>query len=154
VNHRADAGDGYLVLYWFLGWLCTSVVYRLLRRKPILFFSVAGSQYLEQGVSGGAARNCLVVAIAEGRLIIRPFFPFNLLFLPEIYRLEIDVPVENVVSAELLSGPRRSAWRNLFSVGRNVHVSVRQPGHRTETIQLQLASPEAFIKLLPRRAQG
>jgi hypothetical protein len=154
VSHQADSGDGFLVLYWLVGWLSISVVYRLLRRKPVLFFSVAGSQYLEQGVSGGAARNCLVVAIASGRLIIRPFFPFNLLFLPEIYRLEIDVPVENVVSAELLSGPKRSAWAHLFSVGRNIQVSVRQRGHRTETIQLQLANPEAFIKLLPRQAQG
>lgn len=37
-----------------------------------------------------------MVAIAEGPLIIRPRFPFDLLFLPESYGLEYEVPVSHV----------------------------------------------------------
>lgn len=98
-----------LPLAWIAGWIIASIVYRRFHGKPVLFFGVRDVTFVERRVSGwahqprwrqfGGARNCLVVAIINGRLIVRPSFPFNLMFLPEIYGLEHDVALADVVRA-------------------------------------------------------
>ena len=90
MSQEVDSRGGYAVLCWLGAAFVLSAIYRLVRRRPVLFFSVADADFLERGASGGNARNCLVVAVSAGRLIVRPFFPFNLLFLPEVYGLEFD----------------------------------------------------------------
>src|SRR4051812_1216237 len=92
-----------VLLLWVAAAVTASVFFRLSRGKPILFFSVPNAVFQERTASGrsndrwwrqpGGASNCLVVAITRDRLVIRPFFPFNLLFLPESYGLEHDVPL-------------------------------------------------------------
>jgi len=44
----------------------------------------------------GGGRNCLLVYVADGALTIIPVFPFNLMFLPEIYGLETTAPISDV----------------------------------------------------------
>jgi hypothetical protein len=98
----------FLILLWIVGLFTVSAVYRQMTQKPILFFTVPKAIFVQHTASGfcrdtwwrqlGGASNCLVVAISQQRLVIRPFTPFNLMFLPEIYGLEYDVPLNNVVT--------------------------------------------------------
>lgn len=128
--------------------LVASLLYRLATRKPIWFFSVPGAEFHEQGASGGQARGCLVVAIKAGRLIIRPFFPFNLLFLPEVHHLELDVALEQVVWVDVTPG-KPSFWTRHHP---NVRLRIREPGRDAVTVEVALSNPEAFQKLMPIRA--
>src|SRR5262245_25948147 len=93
-------------LLWVAAVVTVSVFVRRSRGKPVLFFSVPNAIFQERTASGcsneswwrrlGGANNCLVVAVASDRLVIRPWFPFNLMFLPEIYGLEYEVSLGNV----------------------------------------------------------
>jgi hypothetical protein len=93
---------------WLAGLVVSSLGYRLARGKPILFFSVKDAQFIERMASGqclrpwwrrlGHADNCLVVAVARGRLIVRPIFPFTLMFLPELAGLDFEIPLERITS--------------------------------------------------------
>jgi hypothetical protein len=81
-------------LSWVLLWLGASFAYRKYKNKPILAEKPANAAFLETWTSGrsnrnlltkiGGARNCLFVAVTRESLIVRPHFPFSLLFLPEI----------------------------------------------------------------------
>jgi len=37
----------------------------------------------------GGASNCLIIAVTRDDLVVTPRFPFNLMFLPEVYGLEL-----------------------------------------------------------------
>lgn len=88
-----------------------SAIRRARAGKPIVFFGVSDADFIEHTASGSTvvppwrrflnANGCLVVAVAKGRLVIRPFFPFNMMFTPELLRLEYDVPVKSVVAASM-----------------------------------------------------
>ena len=134
-------------LLWVLAVVSASVLFRRSRGKPVLFFSVPNAVFQERTASGcsndgwwrrlGGARNCLVVAITPARLVIRPFFPFNLMFLPETYGLEYDVPLSSVF--------RATAERSLLR--RRVRVCFRD-GDRECDVSLSLRNPEDFLRLL------
>ncbi len=125
-----------------------SAIERARTGKPILFFGVSDAAFIEHTASGSTVmpswrrfltgNGCLVIAVAEGRLVIRPFFPFNMMFTPELLRLEYDVPVKNVVSAtmHLLLGRER------------VHlVFWDDDGERCEFSAL-LKDPATFLRLV------
>ncbi len=44
----------------------------------------------------GGASNCLIVAVTRDTLTVTPRFPFNLMFLPEVYGLELTAPLARV----------------------------------------------------------
>ena len=135
------------VLIWNLTVIAASIVYRRARGKPVLFFSVPGASFMERTASGcctdrwwrklGGANNCLVVAVTSERLVIRTWFPFNLLFLPEIFGLEYDVPLRSVVSA---------TWDRMF-FRRCVRVRLRDANVDGD-VSLFLKQPEEFIRLV------
>jgi hypothetical protein len=141
-----------LVVAWILAVVAASILYQRARRKPILFFTVPDADFVERGASGhstsnlltklGGANRCLVVAIARGRLVIRPHFPFNLMFLPEIGRLELDAPLDQVVSAQVKHGLSR----------RRLELLVRTSPTACEGFTLYLAKPDDFLKLLSQDA--
>lgn len=128
--------------------IAASLMYRRAMGKPVFFFDLPTASFLERFVSGhsndnflrrlGGARSCLVVGIVADRLIVRPIFPFNLLFLPEIYGLEHDINVRDVLRAELT----RSRWRS------QLVVTFRDGRARARSITLHLRSPDALAKLL------
>jgi hypothetical protein len=99
---------------WLLLMAVGSVGYRLSRGKPILFFTVKDAQFIRHLGSGrarkpwwrgfGHANNCLVVAVAQGRFIVRPYFPFTLMFLPELLGLDVDVPLERITGVSEKAG--------------------------------------------------
>jgi hypothetical protein len=133
----------------FLAWLGLSLAYRLLRHKPIfVFLSVPGSRFIEATASGhsndrwwrrygGPANNCLVVAVTANRLVIRPWFPFTLLFLPEFLGLEYDIPLADLLSVSEQPWLFKKAFRVRF---RN--------GTRRGDVTLLLRQSDSFVRLL------
>ncbi len=87
---------------WIGPWVGASVWYRRSKGKPIFPSKPGGTVFFERFGSGrsnssiftklGGARNCLSVAITDSALIVQPIFPFNLLFLPEIFGFEYNIP--------------------------------------------------------------
>lgn len=73
------------------------------------------------------------------RFVVRPFFPFNLFFLPEIYGLEHDIAISRVVRAEL---GRFLFWKKLVVTFRD------DRGERSLTLFLQ--HPEKLAELFTR----
>ena len=96
---------------WFpffaVGWVAlaigASIAFRKKRGKPIFPKAPPAALFSERGCSGrsldtpwgriGGARNCLLVSLTPERLVIIPTFPFNLIFLPEVYGLDHDLAV-------------------------------------------------------------
>lgn len=142
--------DPLFPLLWLVGWIGGSILYRVSRGKPIFFFGVPDAVYQERAASGhsrrfwisrfGGARNCLVVAITADRFVVRPWFPFNLMFLPEIYGLEIDVPLDRLISAKPAQG--------LFARGTDVRFRIESGDPRE--FRLYLRRPKEFLSAVKR----
>jgi hypothetical protein len=132
-------------LIWIFGLLLASVAYRKRKGKSILFFTVPKSIFIRHTASGfcrnriGSVKNCLVVAISHQRLVIRPFTPFNLMFFPEAFGLEHDVPLNNIISV--------SHYRYFFRS--SLRVLLRDEKGASHEIILFLQCPEEFLKHLP-----
>lgn len=133
---------------WVGGWIAASIVWRRKNGKPIVPRAPAGAAFSRSWISGashrdffsemGGARGCLMVAVTADRLIIRPNFPFNLMFLPDIYDLEHDIPRTDILSAELRSG--------LF--GPFAVITFRRPNGGIRTIDIRSLHVEALIAAL------
>jgi hypothetical protein len=144
---RGLQAAAWVPLIWLALVVVGSALVRRSRRKPVFFFSVANAIFQEHRASGcstdswwrrlGGARNCLVVAVTPERLIIRPHFPFNLMFLPEIYGLEFDVPRASVT--EVIAD--HSFLR------RRVRIAFRDEDQTLRTMSLFLKRPDAFLGL-------
>jgi len=97
-------------LFWILLWIVASVIYRRSHGKAIYPSKPRDSLYYEGWASGhsnsnvftklGGASRCLLVAVTPDSLIVQPRFPFNLMFLPEIYGLEHHIPGLNIRTVE------------------------------------------------------
>jgi hypothetical protein len=96
----------WLAPLWILSWVGASIVFRLTRDKPIFPKRPNDAVFYEGWASGrslatiwgrfGGARGCLMISITPQRLVVTPRFPFNLMFLPEVYGLEAQVPRSSV----------------------------------------------------------
>jgi hypothetical protein len=136
-------------ILWIVGLFAVSVIYRRMTRKPVLFFTVPKAIFIRHTASGfcldkwwrrlGGASNCLVVAISQQRLIIRPLTPFNLMFMPEFYGLEYDVPLNKIVTV--------SPYRYFSRSG--LRVVLRDAEGACHGIVLFLQMPQEFLKHLP-----
>jgi hypothetical protein len=103
---------------WLGAWIAGSILYRRKSGKPLFPRAPDTAVFAEAWRSGrslknvltriGGARNCLLVYVADGALTIVPVFPFNLMFLPEIYGLETTSPISDitVTSMDGLFGKR------------------------------------------------
>ena len=148
------SSDTWLAGLWLAGVVGASVVYRRARGKPVLFFGIRGAQFLERFASGfshdtwytrlGGASNCLVVAVSERRLIVRPWFPFNMLFLPEIYALEHEIPLAQVMDVSVTKW-----WGH-----RRVVVRCRDSENQERALSLFLRSPERLMDVLQVRSES
>jgi hypothetical protein len=139
-------------ILWNVGLLIASIVHRRAQGLPILFWTVPNADFVENGASGhshrtwytklGGANRCLVVAVDRGRLIIRPQFPFNLMFLPLVFGLEHDVPVDRVSSVVIKPG----------RLGNRLEVQFRDTNGADEQVTLYLRRPDDFLSALTRYA--
>ena len=139
-----------------LAWIVTvvgiSVAYRLRRGKPIFPGRPVGTTFLARRASGrsldtpwgrlGGASNCLQVAVMPDVLLVTPTFPFNLMFLPEIYGLEHRIPLRAITGVE--------QHRGLLGSSVLVSFGTDKP-HR---IELRVKKPEALTAALAVRRRG
>lgn len=132
------------------GWALAlgAATFEALRRrrdgKPVFYWRERGAAFSESFASGyshrswitrlGGASNCLVVAVAGGRLIVRPMFPFNLMR-PATRDLEHEVPL--------------SALSRIDRDGTAVRLFFRGP-QGDEEISVIVKEPGAFVRALDR----
>lgn len=138
----------YLPLLCIGGWVAISIAYRRSAGKPVFPRQPSGAIYKESQASGwndgswigriGGANRCLLLAVTDRELVVTPFFPFNLMFLPEIYGLEVRVPLTRIRRVE----DRRRLFRNAVIVDLG-------DGKRFGLI---LRDPVGFKRALERRA--
>jgi hypothetical protein len=86
----------------------------------------------------GGVSNCLVVAVVADRVIIRPFFPFNLMLLPEFYGLEFDVPTERLLNV--------TTRRLMFRVA--IDVEIRCDDGAIEVVTLYIRNSDRFLAVV------
>ncbi len=127
----------YFPFVWIGGGIVVSILYRRLHGKPVVPRMPRDTNYKELTASGwddgnwlrrlGGANRCLMVAVTDRELIVTPFFPFTLLFLPEIYGLELSVPLVRIRNV----GRGRRLFRDCVLVetadGRKLGLIVRDP---------------------------
>ncbi len=126
---------------WIAAVILISVLYRRRSGKPIFPRAPATATFAEAWASGrslksvltriGGARNCLLIYIADGMLTVVPVFPFNLMFLAEIYGLELTVPI-NKIGVEQIDG----------LLGKRLRISIE--GSTQQQIELSLRDPLRF----------
>jgi hypothetical protein len=130
---------------WIATVFLVSILYRLRSGKQLFPRVPANATFSEAWTSGrslksvlsriGGARNCLLVYIAGGTLTVTPIFPFNLMFLPEIFGLEFSVPVTKI-GVQQLDG--------IF--GKRLRISTE--GSSREQIELSLRDPLGFQRAI------
>ena len=109
--------------------LLLSVAYRLYKSKPIFrpdFDRVRFTDTWQSGWSNrdsltrlGGARNFLWIAVTQDELWISPHFPFNLLFIPEVFHLDFRIPGRAVLemTARSVGGESRGIIRFRHATG-------------------------------------
>jgi len=120
---------------WIAAWVSVSILFRRWAGKPIWPKAPDDALVVEEKASAPFAANCLLVAVTPEHLVISPTFPFNLMFLPEVWGLEHYVPLSEIDGA--------TTYRS--RTGLNVEVQVRG---RTRPIRLKLRQPSAFVRQL------
>lgn len=99
-------------------WIALVVTASIFRRrkigKPIFPKPPTDAVFVEKRSSGrslnnwwnriGGANNCLLVGVTPTTLTVTPQFPFNLMFLPEIYGLEFIVSRQAITTVESKPG--------------------------------------------------
>ncbi|MEG3143434.1 hypothetical protein U1839_02095 [Sphingomonas sp. RT2P30] len=133
-------------LLWVVLAVGISVAFRRINDKPIIPRLPTGARFAERIASGrslrsiitrfGGAGNCLMVAVTGDRLVVTPFFPFTLMFLPEIYGLEASIPGDAIRDV-----------RSSTSMFRRVVVVAWDQPERQE-IELRVRRPDALIAAL------
>jgi hypothetical protein len=121
---------------WILLVIGLSVAFRHSKGKPVFPAIPADAIYVDKRASGRWASNCLLVAVTDRALSVVPKFPFNLMFLPEIYGLERTIPVRSIREVRRLRG---------FGLGNNVAVDYGEA-----ELRLKVRNPGAFVDALAR----
>ncbi len=133
---------------WMLVWFGLSLAYRKWKHKDVIAETPADGAFLETWTSGnsnrsflakiGGARNCLLVAVTQDSLIVRPHFPFNLLLLPQIFDLDHVIPRMHIRSVTAKNGP----------FGETVEVVFSGASVDTRSIELRLRQPQQFLQAI------
>ena len=109
------------------GALIASIVFRRVKGRPIVPRAPSDAVFHESWRSGrslrnaltrfGGARNCLMVYVQGNELVVTPKFPFTLMFLPEIFGLDMRVPITSITAVERASGLIDRGLRISFAEG-------------------------------------
>lgn len=138
-------GDALPIWLFVAGWgwiilaLAGSALYRRLHDKPIVPRAPATSLFVEKWASSLWANNCLIVAATRELLLVTPRFPFTLLFLPEIYRLEHRIPIRTI----------RKVIRRRRTLSNNIIIT---HGPDERRLRLRLRDPDGLIAVLAKLA--
>ena len=136
---------------WLAFWIILSIIYGFNKSRSIEPFDATNVLFYENFVSGrsmkniftqlGGARNCLKVSVNNQELFIRPFPPFNLMFLPEFFDLEHRIPLTQIISVQ----ENNSFARKVISI------EFRNRDSQIGTIELFIKNADKFINLFPLR---
>lgn len=142
-----------LTLLWLGGWVAASVLHRRRRGKPIFPSAPADAVFLEKKASGaskkniltvlGGASGCLIVAVTPSHLMVRPMFPFNLMFLPEVYGLEFEIPLRSL----------RAVDERDTILGRVLEIEFDSEP-KTARIELRLKDAAGFLRAIGRPSRS
>ena len=142
------------VCAWIGFVVAASAYYRKSKGKPVWYRDDQDALFLEKRASGnshrtwytelGGARNALAVAVTPTHFVVRPLFPFNLMFLPEIYGLEATVPLDRVRSAKPIQRFGQDA----------VEVEFEDADGRSERFTLGLRRRDEFLASLNRATRA
>lgn len=96
-----------IILIGILALATGSVVYRLQKTKPIMKTDFPETRFIETWCSGRSNRNILArlagakkflwVVVTKDYLHVSPHFPFSLMFLPEAFGLDHQVPGKSII---------------------------------------------------------
>jgi hypothetical protein len=126
----------FAAIAWLLFVIGISIAFRRSKGRPVIPRVPDGAIYNDKWASGRWASNCLLVSVTSDALSVVPKFPFNLMFLPEIYGLERIIPVREIREVRRLRG---------LGVGNNVAVDYGEA-----ELRLKVRNPQAFIDALAR----
>ncbi len=128
-----------------------SILYRAKNHKQFPNLQNGILKFHERWVSGrsmkniftqfGGARNCLDVRVGGGYITVRPIFPFNLAFLPELMGLELVIPLTSVRNVSVVSTFGR----------KGVSVRYDQDNRSEGRVELYLRDTESFLGSLGRK---
>ena len=132
----------------FLTLAVSSVLYRLVKAKPLLKPDFPGSRFTETWSSGrsdrnilarfAAAKNLLWIVVTKDHLHVSPHFPFNLIFLPEAFGWDHRVPGKTLMDV-----------RETYASGRRgVLIRYRHATGDEELLELQVSDVPALMKAL------
>ncbi|MFC1773538.1 hypothetical protein ACFL3A_09325 [Pseudomonadota bacterium] len=134
------------IIAWLVIVILASMVYRSINKKGVSPLTGTEFQFSEKGASGwshknfltklGGARNCLNVELGRAGLWIRPFFPFNLMFLPELYDLEHFIPREKIQGVN----PQQRIW------GKSVVIDFTSEKGIDKRVELRLRKHDEFLR--------
>ena len=140
-----------VAITWILLGIAASIIYRKLKGKPIFPRRPLNASFCETSASGhsnrsqltrlSGARRCLMVAVTKDSLLVQPTFPFNLLFLPEIFGLELNVDKVGV----------RIVEEKKVMFGKAVVLEYVTADQLTQSIELHLRGMDQFLKALSAR---
>jgi hypothetical protein len=137
-----------LVVGWLALAIGASILYRRSQDLPLFPRVPASAQFVEWFASGwslrnlwtrmGSASNCLLVTVTADKLIVRPWFPFNMMFLPELFDLEHMIPRNKIISVEPA----------IYFLAKIVKVTFINKHDKQQTIALYVRKRDAFIHAL------
>lgn len=135
-----------MAVLWVGGALIASAFYRRMKGKPIVSRAPSDAVFHENWCSGrslrnmltriGGARNCLMVYVRESELVVTPKFPFTLMFLPEIFGLDVRVPITSITAVE----------RTSSLIGRSLRIAFAEGG--PPPVELKLRDESGLIRHL------
>ena len=128
-------------IIWLLLLILLSVYNRKKNGKIIIGDPKVNILFRERNASGhsnkniitkiGGARNSLKVILSDEYLIVTPYFPFNLMFLPNIYDIEFNIDYKDIV--EIRKGFMKS-----------INISFKE-GTRIKKLNLLLKQKDKFL---------
>jgi hypothetical protein len=131
---------------WGGGVLIASAFFRCMNGKPIVSRAPSDALFHESWCSGrslnnmltriGGARNCLMVYVQGNELVVTPKFPFTLMFLPEVFGLDVRVPIVSITAVERMSS----------LIGRSLRITFAEDG--PPPIELKLRDEHGLIRHL------
>ena len=137
-------------LLWISAWVGASVVFRVSKGKPLWPSAPPNARFVERRASGncldtlwsrlGGARNCLLVTLTDTELYVSPQFPFNLMFLPEIYGLEDRITYDRIRNCAAID-----RW-----YGKSVRLEFIRSNGSDSTFSLILRKRQEFLSTLEK----
>lgn len=157
------ASDGSPILFalpllWVAGWIVGSIIYRRHHGKPVFPDLPPDALFAERATSGrslrslvtrfGGARNAIHVGVTREALVVTPFFPFNLMFMPEIFGLEAAIPRRAILAVEERKPFFPRSWT--LTPTRTVRVTFQNAAGGEEALEFDLRDAAGFLRALGR----